>query len=209
MPFDLTEIGLVEFFKKSQIDIFSVVSITSSYNGDNLTKIFADIIPGQYSWSCNDDYTRPHWIQFSFNNTYIDVSWYLFKSSSNEKNTAFHLKNWRIAGSNNNITWKTIKEHKNSDDVNAKYKTFKFETQRGIFKYLKLEQTGVNWGETYGFAVNHMDFYGILYDDPRTFPINYCTNLCKNRESFIYYTFLFISISWLSNIPIQYYIKKN
>ena len=198
MPLDLNQIGVAEFLKNGGYNIFSVIKVTSSCTGDDITKIFRDLADTESSWRCTG--TNQQWILFTFSDSFFYIKKYLITSSFNFPNSADHLKNWKILGSIDGKSWETLKVHTNSGDINQYHTTKTYNTDKeGLFKYIKLQQSGVNWGNTYGFSLNHMDFYGILYDDPKSFPINYCvctnTNIhthCNNFKIPIHISYLFI-----------------
>ena len=93
---------------------------------------------------------------------------YRFQKSSSYayfKENVYHPKSWVIEGSNDENSWEIIDEQMNNHTLNYPkiVHTFAFQNlESKKFRYLRMRQTDVNWGNNKRLCINAIELFGCL-----------------------------------------------
>ena len=109
----------------------------------------------------------PQWLTIEFKHSLLSLSSYTFRSVYHEKDFYAHLRNWDIYGSIDGCEWELIDRRIDCSDINEFYVTADFECnikKDGVYRFFKIQQTGVGFSNGYGFGIRRIDLYGILHE---------------------------------------------
>ncbi|OHS98836.1 hypothetical protein TRFO_01916 [Tritrichomonas foetus] len=101
---------------------------------------------------------------FDFKNHQISLSHYSIKISSGR----YHLRSWKIEGSNDGYYWKELDSHSNDQTLYLECQIHTFEIkhrnqQNSRYRFIRLTQTGLSSYGNNQFALTHIEFFGELY----------------------------------------------
>jgi hypothetical protein len=104
------------------------------------------------------------WIQFDFMNHAFQLTHYTLKTFIGGPDSG-HLKNWVIEGSNNLKEWTEIDRHEGNYDLNDRNRcvTYRCEGKQGIFRYIRLRQSGKNHRGNDFLFLGNVEFFGMIY----------------------------------------------
>ncbi|XP_068671381.1 girdin-like [Montipora foliosa] len=78
------------------------------------------------------------------------------------------IRNWRLEGSLDGRSWKTLKKHDNDRGVKDPYPyytyTWSVDGELGAFRYFRIFQTGKNSSGRFGIFLSGIELYGVLIE---------------------------------------------
>lgn len=78
------------------------------------------------------------------------------------------IRNWRLEGSLDGRTWKTLKKHENDRGLKDPYPyytaTWPVDGEQGAFRYFRIFQTGKNSSGRFSIFLSGLELYGVLID---------------------------------------------
>jgi hypothetical protein len=160
-PFD----GIISHLTREcggNVHTCGLVSITASGNHSNQCHQVVDYNWGQY-WISSE--VQNSWIQFDFKNRQISMTNYTIRS---DRNTAHHLMQWSVAGSNDEKSW-TILDQRNTQDLNGAniVKSFACESvhsSTSSFRFVRLTQTGPSSHNYNYLQLSNLEFFGRIVE---------------------------------------------
>ena len=78
------------------------------------------------------------------------------------------IRNWRLQGSLDGRSWKTLKKHDNDRGLKDPYPyytcTWSVDGELGAFRYFRIFQTGKNSSGRFGIFLSGIELYGVLIE---------------------------------------------
>jgi hypothetical protein len=104
------------------------------------------------------------WVQFDFMDRVFQLTHYTLKTFIGGPDSG-HLKHWVVEGSNNLKDWTEIDRRDNCTGLNDRnrYRTYKCEGSKGLYRYIRLKQTGKNHRGNDFMFLGNVEFFGALY----------------------------------------------
>ncbi|OHT13811.1 hypothetical protein TRFO_15925 [Tritrichomonas foetus] len=100
------------------------------------------------------------WIRFDFLDHAVSLTHYSLKTFIGGPHSG-HLKSWSLEGSNDGKIWKVMDQRDNTEDLNNRnnYYTYKCD-DHGIYRYVRLKQTGKNHRGNDFLFLSNIEFFG-------------------------------------------------
>lgn len=136
------------------------INITASSTGNAERYNVLDYGWG-YHWRTDD--IENSWIQFDFKERKVSLASYTLKSSNCDEGS-WHLKQWKIEGSNDGSKWTQL-DTKDTDALNGPLITKHFtcrDATNDYFQYIRLTSTGHTWSNTHYLVIKEIEFFGRL-----------------------------------------------
>ncbi|OHT02908.1 F5/8 type C domain containing protein [Tritrichomonas foetus] len=103
------------------------------------------------------------WIMFNFKERNVKVSHYTIKTHKYPNNFP-HLKMWAIEGSNDGENWDEL-DRRAITVLNGanRFQTFPCKKKDGIYRFIRLKQTGTNAKGDFVLALTNFELFGQIY----------------------------------------------
>ena len=109
---------------------------------------------------------RNQWLKIDLIDHVIEVSGYTLKVCGAETNL-WYLRNWKLEGSVDDITWKIIDEQRTNKTLDIDTSIFTWTCMPcGPFRYIKITQTGPNQNGDYVLMLSSIEFFGKIEQRP-------------------------------------------
>lgn len=129
----------------------------NSINFDNKQSAF-------YSLNISDSF-----LCFDFKNIKVKPSHYSIRSNNWGDENWYHLQNWVIECSNDEVEWRIIDSHQKDKSLNSRSASKTFEIQEKLnendfYRYIRIRQTGINTSGNYELIISAIEFFGSITD---------------------------------------------
>lgn len=129
----------------------------------------------EYNSNHIDDYFRNEngsglkesegWIEIDFGKRKINLTSYTLRTSNDNTNGCYHLRTWRILGSNDEKEWTLLDKKTNNSCLNGRFKQHRFEcsTNKDYYQFIRYIQDG-SWynNREYCIYLTCIEFFGSL-----------------------------------------------
>lgn len=153
--------GIINYIKnQTNNNVFEKLSITPSthFSSSNPATNLLNNNPNQYFGTQNQPNS---WICFDFKEYRVKLTHYKIQTNYGQCS----MRNWKLEGSTDNITWESLDEQINCKYTHGDNKIHTFqinENQNKEFRYIRLFSTGPDWSNSYLLILSAIDFYGTL-----------------------------------------------
>ena len=145
-------------------EVTNYVKVTSSSTFQSYPD---SIVLGDGLSSFATKYDKPQWVIIELKKSLLSLTSYTINSIYNPHNDWPHLRNWDLYGSIDGCEWELVDRRENCNDLNGEgiYANFECNIKvNGVYRFLKIQQTGTGFNGVYGFGIYKMDLFGILFE---------------------------------------------
>lgn len=170
------------------------VKTSSCFEGRYPMKIFLKNSDSSFLTKTSTD--TKQWLSFELKHHILSITSYSIKTPDHNKNEYPHLKSWRFLGSIDKAKWDVLDEQTNTDVLNIYATTRNFNCSlnyKGLYRFFKIQQTGLGFSNEYGFGINLFELFGTLYKVNHVPVFNNCT--CKRKTVSLLWMMLFVIVS--------------
>ena len=104
-------------------------------------------------------------IIIDFKNKKINLKGYSIRSRPDHGVNRYHLKSWKVLGSNDRLNWFEFDKKINNSDINNQNVSKYFECSNNsneFFEFIKIELIDTNWSNDWYFTISQLELFGIL-----------------------------------------------
>lgn len=153
--------GIIDYFRKKTNDnIINEMLITASSIGNSSYPI-KNLLNKDTNRKFLTQNTPNSWICFDFKNKKISPTHYSIQTHCG----CYLIKNWKLEGSNDNVSWDVIDEQTNCEFTHKSNIIHTFQIRNKSdkkFRYLRIFSTGKNWENYNEIYLSSIEFYGTL-----------------------------------------------
>jgi hypothetical protein len=141
-----------------QVTASSVVSDSPSYSPMNITWLRGD----PFFHYRND---RNQWVQYKFRKWRVTLTHYTIRSYFTSQRGQYNLRSWVIEGSIDGEAWTEIDRRVDNSDLDGAGVSHLFEVSNntGIYRFIRLRQTGKNHHDDDFLIISDFEIFGTLF----------------------------------------------
>ena len=174
--------GTLRYFQRENTTNYNAIAKASSIlKGRDPMSLLQDT--DHSSFITETSSTQKQYVTIELKHSIISITSYSIRSPAHLANDYPHLKSWRFLGSIDKHTWDLLDEHNDTDVLNSPMSIHNFNcslSYKGLYRFFRVQQTGVGFTGSYGFGINCFELFGTLYLSKYVPLFKHCT---VNRHS--------------------------
>ena len=177
--------GIMNYFQSENTTNYNVKVKTSSVQSDR-KPINIVLQNNEASFITETSKNIKQNIIIELKHSILSTTSYTIRTASHHPDEYPHLRSWQFFGSIDKQKWELLDEHNDSQILNGQLLSINLNCSlnyKHLYRFYKIQQTGVGFTGVYGFGINYFDLFGTLYPSKYVPFYKFCTNRHMSKHT--------------------------